>query len=226
MIWDKLFESVPFTENDIVFLREHFRVAHRNENEFYFALADPTAMKSMLDDESLHRRLLESNGTVAVSARLYFYIVLNRAFKEAGLNDQKLVEFLALALEERTSGTAPSSISDAFVGGANFYSIDVFEQLSRTGDAFRNFKLLVSVGNHLLFLTGLFPSFLKNRETRRGAPGLHYYENFGRSSYLNAAGHPLAEEFDMRGICTRLANRFSETRQVLNEVAETILFLD
>ena len=223
-MWDKMHVGMSLTERDIEFLKDHFRHACRDENAFYFLLADPASLDRLLEDDSLHQRLLDAPRTLSISPRFYFIVLLKRAFRDAGLNQPELVSFLALALEERTSESGSSA--DTLVAGNGFYTVDVLEKLSASGDAYRNFKLLVSVGNHLLFLTGLFPDFVKHRENRRGAPGLRYYEDFGRSSYLNASRHPVADEFDLRPICACLAEHFCKTRRVLNDVAEKILFLN
>jgi hypothetical protein len=95
----------------------------------------------------------------------------------------------------------------------------------QTADDSTSFYLRAHIGNHSLFMTGIFPDRVRNRTERRGAPGLRYYEEVGRANYRVASDHRLARKYDLDGIFTTLAERFQTTRLALNDLGERLITL-
>jgi hypothetical protein len=95
----------------------------------------------------------------------------------------------------------------------------------RTADEHTDFHIRVHIGNHSLFLTGVFPSRLRARAEQRSFPGLKYYEDLGRASFRTASDHRLARRHNLTGIFTTLAERFQTTRLALNNMTDRLLAL-
>jgi hypothetical protein len=183
-------------------------------------LADPHESVAILDHECLLQAVLETTGHLPITPRLYFYLLVRKSLRNAGLNDPDLADYVASVLAEfssiaRRSGPVPELL----------YSVDLLEQVQKA-TAYERFFIYSAAGNRYLFLTGIFPGFLERRERRWGAPGLGYYEQVARSSFKAAAEHPLAREFALESVYGILAHRFREMRCVLNGFSDSLVTLN
>ena len=102
------------------------------------------------------------------------------------------------------------------------YLVDIVTQIEKS-DYYHRFFLYAHLGNQTLFLSGLFPNHIRNRELRRAAPGLRYYESMGRNHFKAARNHPLAKEFGMQDLYDDLYQTFHGTRIALNELSQKLL---
>ena len=187
--------------------------------------AEPEALAVVLDQDRLLRAVLELPAPLAISPELYFYVIVRRSMKDAGIDDLEIADYVAATLADHAGGGAASRRFNGCVPDTDFtYHVDIVEKMIDASPSER-FFLEVQCGNRFLVLTGLFPHFLTRRSERRGAPDLNYYEGVARNAFLLAGRHPLAEEFAVREIYQRLGGCFSETRRALNRMAEELLFL-
>jgi hypothetical protein len=83
----------------------------------------------------------------------------------------------------------------------------------------------VAIGNYSLFLSGVFPARIRFRAERRGFPDLTYYEGVGRTQYLAASDHRLAQRYAVAEVLSTLAERFQTTRRALNDIADRLFWL-
>ena len=182
------------------------------------------SLLAILEEDKLFQAIIEMPYPLGVSAELYFFVLVRRSLTEAGIDEWRIADYVAatLALHATSnpmSGAFPDRPDVDFT-----YQMDFLEAMEGLS-AYDRFFLQVQCGNQFLVLTGLFPKFLETRASRRGAPGLRYYESVARQAYLSAGEHPLADEFDLRRLYPQLADCFNETRQALNRMADDYLFL-
>jgi hypothetical protein len=99
-----------------------------------------------------------------------------------------------------------------------------FEMLAalRTADERTSFFIRVHIGNHSLFLAGVFPERIKFRAEARGFPDLKYYESLGQTHYRVASDHRLARQFALTKVFNVLAERFQATRLALNDLSDRV----
>ena len=186
--------------------------------------SEPGSLNAILDHDRLLRAVLELPSPLTISPELYFYTIVRRSLKDAGIDDVEIADYVAATLAEN-AGSSLCPGSSGKMPDADFtYHVDIIEKMNEASPTER-FFLEVQCGNRFLVLTGLFPRFLERRAERRGAPGLNYYEGVARNAFLLAGRHPLAEEFAVRDIYRRLGDCFSETRRALNRMADEMLFL-
>jgi hypothetical protein len=95
----------------------------------------------------------------------------------------------------------------------------------QTADDRNSFYIRAHIGNHSLFLSGVFPQRIRYRAERKGFPGLSYYEELGRSNFRIASDHRLASRYELAPIYSTLSERFQETRQALNDMSERLVSL-
>ena len=161
---------------------------------------------------------------IGISPELYFFVLVRRSLVAAGIEEVRLADYVAAtlalhALGNPMSGAIPDRPDLEFT-----YQVDFLEALEEA-NTYDRFFLQVQCGNQFLVLTGLFPHFIEHRASRRGAPGIDYYESVARSAFLSASEHPLANELDLSALYPRLADCLGETRHALNRMAEEYLFL-
>lgn len=185
---------------------------------------DPGSLTAILDHDRLVKAVLELPFPLGISPQLYFYVLVRRSLKQAGIDDVEIADYVAATLAAHAAGSPLGSTRGRRPDTDFTYHIDFIEKLEGLGE-YDRFFLEVQCGNHFLVLTGLFPRFLEQRADRRGAPGLRYYEGVARHAFLVASDHPLAAEFAVSGVYHRLAECFGETRRALNRMADDYLFL-
>jgi hypothetical protein len=183
-------------------------------------LADEESRDQILDDEALFHALLERRGCLKVSTRFYFYILVRHVFRRSDIQERAVADYVAEVLAEfsrteRTRCVVPGQVQ----------SLDyLFEMLTalRTADERMGFFIRVHIGNHSLFLSGVFPERIRFRAEARGFPGLKYYEGLGRTQYRMASDHRLAQRYDLAEILGTLSERFGTTRMALNDIADRL----
>ena len=95
----------------------------------------------------------------------------------------------------------------------------------RTADDRTSFYIRVHIGNHSLFLSGVFPERIRFRAEARGFPNLRYYEGLGRTQYRMASDHRLAQRYEVANMFNTLSERFKATRMALNDISERLFSL-
>jgi hypothetical protein len=211
---------VQFTANDVDFILAVLGKKEGAVESLVSLLADPQTRDLILDDELLFRALLEQGGCLRVSPHLYFYVLVRQVLRRSGLDDRNVADYVASVLaefsrQERARQPAP--------GGRERMDY-VFEMLAalRTADDRTAFWIRAHIGDHSLFLSGVFPEHIREREQRRGAPGLGYYQELGRANYRVASHHRLAAHYELARVFDILSEKFEPARRALNDLAERV----
>src|ERR1700677_1544786 len=158
-------------------------------------LADLETRDLILDDETLFRALLEQRGCLNVSPHLYFYVLVPRVLRRSGLDDRNVADYVAEVLTEFSREERASCVLPGQSGRLRYF----FEMLTalEKADDHTAFCIRAHIGNHSLFLSGVFPGHIRHRTERRAAPGLEYYQELGRASFRAASHHRLAAQYDL-----------------------------
>lgn len=161
---------------------------------------------------------LERQGCLRVSSRFYFYILVRQVMRRSGIRDRAVADYVAEVLAEFSRTERLSCVVPGQATPLNYF----FEMLAalQTADDHTSFLIRVHIGNHSLFLSGVFPARIRFRAERRGFPDLRYYEGLGRTHYRAASDHRLARRYDVAGIFDTLAERFETARLALNDIAD------
>ena len=185
-------------------------------------LTERCHLVSILDNPALHRAMVERPLLVHASPHLYFYLLVRKSLREAGIDDAEVADYIAAVLAERA--TTPPSDPLRGIPGGFLHAVDFIAMIEQA-DGKTRFELLVAAGNQFLVLTGIFPDFVKRRSERRGAPGVGFYEGFARDSYAEASRHPLADPAGLGDVLGSLSDHLPEARRTLNRMADSLLFL-
>lgn len=215
---------IQFTAEDIQFIVSTLSQGAHDGPFLTQLLSDEETRDQILDDNTLFQRLMEHRGCLPVSDHLYFYVVVRHVLKEAGIEDRRVADYVAEMLcefsrQDRTRCTVPGQ------SGTLDY---VFEMLAalRQADDRTSFCLRAHIGNHSLFLAGVFPERIRHRAESRGFPDVSYYEGMGQANFRMASDHRLAGRYELAPIFQTLSDQFHNARVALNDVSQRLFTLD
>jgi hypothetical protein len=177
---------------------------------------------ALWDDPRLMGALLASKDLVRPSARLFFYVVLRRLLLELGVDDRAVTDYCATMVLTFGRGDRAYRIGE-HDENRYAYLVDLVEEAGRA-DGERQFRMRVHLGNFSLWLTGIFPDYIAARATRKGGPALPYYEALGRSGFLLASDHKLAETYGMHSVLRAAGQQFPVLRMALNRMSDQMMF--
>lgn len=186
-------------------------------------LSDEETRDLILDDEALFQALLERRGCLRVTSRFYFYILVRHVFLRSDIQDRRVADYVAEVLTEFSRTERARCVVPGQANPLDY----LFEMLTalRTADERTSFYIRVHIGNHSLFLSGVFPERIRFRAEARGFPNLRYYEGLGSAHYRMASDHRLAQRYEVANIFNTLAERFETTRLALNDISERLFSL-
>ncbi|MFT5496988.1 MAG: hypothetical protein ACI9TH_002390 [Kiritimatiellia bacterium] len=187
-------------------------------------LADPASRDCILDDEMLFHQLIEQPSCLQVSLHLYFYVLVRRSLRDAGFDQRELADYIASLLCHWAGSQA--FFRELHTGRRSSYEYvsDLWSMMA-SADGQARFKIQVYMGNHYLFMTGVFPDHLRHFSEQRGGPNIRFYEQAGRQGFELAAEHRLAVRSELGGIYRMLGENFHEIRQALNDLADRVCFI-
>jgi hypothetical protein len=211
---------VQFAAEDIDFILSVLGAKIETAECLTKLLADEESRDLILDDEALFHALLERRGCLRVSTRFYFYILIRHVFRRSDIQERAVADYVAEVLAE----FARTERARCVVPGQTNPLDYLFEMLTalRTADDRTSFLIRVHIGNHSLFLSGVFPERIRFRSEMRGFPDLKYYEGLGRTHFRMASDHRLAQKYEVAKIYNTLAERFQATRLALNDIADRL----
>ena len=186
-------------------------------------LGDEESRDLILDDEALFQALLERRGCLRVSSRFYFYILVRNVFRHSDIQDRAVADYVAEVLAEFSRAERARCVVPGQAAPLEY----LFEMLTalKTADDRTTFLIRMHIGNHSLFLSGVFPERIRFRAEARGFPDLKYYEGLGRTHYRMASDHHLARRYAVEKILNTLSERFEATRLALNDISERLFSL-
>jgi hypothetical protein len=166
---------VRFTAEDVEFVVSVLGPRTGSAESLVKLLADEETRDLILDDESLLRALLEQRRCLRVSTHFYFYVLVRHVFKRAGIDDRSVADYVAEVLAEYSRIENTRCVVPGRPEPLEYF----FEMLTalQTADEHTRFYVQTHIGNHSLFLSGIFPERIRYRAERKGAPDLKYYED-------------------------------------------------
>ncbi len=186
-------------------------------------LTEPETRDLILDDEALFRALLEQTGCLRVSNHFYFYVLVRQVLRRAGIEDRTVADYVAEMLTEFSHAEQSRCIVPGQTTPLDYF----FEMLAalRTADERTSFYIRAHIGNHSLFLSGVFPERIRFRAESKGFPDLKYYQELGRTNFRVASDHRLAQRYELAPIFNTLSENFEPARRALNDLSERIFSL-
>lgn len=212
------------TEADLLFICSILSPEKNSFQAIEDLLKDTDTCDLLLESEKLFEAILQSSNNLSISTHLYFYVLVNHALHSAGIHNEGVADYIASLLADKVKcknlwkeGSSPRN--------SLFYGTDLMAEMQEANHSER-FFIMAQIANQSLFFAGIFPQHIKRRCDRRAAPSLSYYESLGSANYRAACDHRLAQEFELERIFGHLSEHFVQARKALNEVGETLIFLN
>jgi hypothetical protein len=177
---------------------------------------------ALLDAPELLERLCAVHSLLVPSDHLFFYVVVRHALRRAGLEDRDVADYLAsllIAFGQRDRAFRIDWNDDQ----RHRYLVDIVQDAEQSSGE-RQFKVYAHLGNHALWLAGVFPDYIAARRVRKGGPDLSYYDSLGSRGYGQASDHALADAYGLEEIFRITAERFPAVRSALNAVSDRVFF--
>ncbi len=212
-----------FTASDIDFIVSVFASEAGSSNCLVKLFSDPDSLDAILDHELLFRALLEYNSCLQVSPHFYFYVLVRHVLRRSGIEDRMVADYVAEMLAEFASTERlrrPLPNDDRPLD----YLFEMLAALHKADDS-TQFLIRAHVGNHSLFVSGIFPDYIRFRAQFRGAPQMEYYENMGSANFRVAGDHRLAQRYELAPIFDTLSHHFHDVRLALNDMTDRLISL-
>lgn len=215
---------LTLTAADVAFILEALGRKPEDSHFLNQLLLDTDTRDQLLDHPKLHQAVLDSSLWLPISTQLYFYVLVRRCLRKAGVDDRQIADYVAAILTEFTrTERCTARVSE---GSAPLeYFFEMLAALPTVNDR-AQFELRVHMGNQALFCSGLFMPHIEYRAKRRGGPDISYYEGMGEAGYQTASQHPIARKLGLDSLLAALAECFRQARLALNDLADRVLSLD
>jgi hypothetical protein len=177
---------------------------------------------ALLDAPALMERLLALRTLVVPSEQLLFYVLVRHMLLRAEIDDRDLADYLASLLSNFGQRDRAWRI-DWNDDHTHQYLIDIVSDLEATHGN-RQFKVMAHLGNYALWLAGVFPDYIAERQRRKGGPDVSYYDSWGQQGYRLAAGHELASRLGLDRVFSVAADRFAALRGAFNGLSGQLCF--
>ena len=220
-----LVDPAAFSRKDLLFLFEHFPVPGVDAVEAIRRVHEqPNTLESILESRFVQKALFDRRTQMLdISPRLFFDVMLRHSLP--GPRDRlerNVIHYLAnlLGLFGRTERVYRLQQGD---GGHYEYLADLLQE-GLEAPSERRFLVDAHIGNYALYLSGVCAPWIEyRREYRRRPVSVEYYRRMGRSHFARAANSLQAQQFGLRDIYRRLAERFEYFRGGMQKLAETVL---
>lgn len=177
---------------------------------------------ALLDDPRLLQALVADARAARASLPLFVYVVVRHSLRELGEGERAVADYVASVVVH--FGSHDRAWRIAVHDDQTYETLTGLLADAGQGDANRSFLVRQHLANHALWLSGLFPDHVTQRQWRRGGPDLSYYDEMGRQGFRLAAEHRLAASTGLRPLLARAAGEFPLIRQALNRVSDRLLF--
>jgi len=209
---------VQFTADDIDFIVQV--LGSTSSQSLIQLLTDIETRDLILDHPRLFNAVLEQPSCLKISSRLYFYVLVRNVLRNAGIEDRNVADYVAELLSEYSRAERMQCV---LPGGGE--ALDYFFEMMaalQTADERTSFYIRAHIGNHSLFLSGVFPERIRGRAERRGFPDLKYYQEIGRANFRVASDHRLARQYALEPIFQTLSDQFEPARLALNDLSSRL----
>jgi hypothetical protein len=176
-----------------------------------------------LDREEIYKVILNSTDYLDISLELYFYVIIRHAFLRIDIYDRDVADYIATMLVRfsRTKSTKLQTIRKSpFV-----YISEVLLEIQKI-DAKEQYYWKVFLAEQSLLMVCLFREFIERQVQRSAAPGIVFYENTARSTYINIAQHQISREKQRSDLYYQISEMISEIEAALIDTKEVIFHFD
>ena len=161
---------IQFTAEDIDFIVSTLHPKAGDHQCLVKLLTDEETRDLILDNEALFHALLEHRGCLKVSTHFYFYVLVRQVLRRTGIEDRAVADYVAEILAEFSRTENSQCILPGQTASID-YLFEMLAALQKADDR-TSFLIRAHIGNHSLFMAGVFPERIRFRAETRGFPDL------------------------------------------------------
>ncbi len=211
------------TKQDYDFIAKTIGSDNQSRTAILTLCDDAEAITELLHHETLFPQIVRSTSLTTVSPWLFFYEFVYQALRGKQLNDDDLVDYVSSVCVDFSQTDVLWQFASAS-GERMIYFVDMLQVMKDLKEV-QQYYMHQHIGNVSLFLTGFFPDLIYQRNKRKGAPSLDYYESVGQTEFDAAAQSSFLYEADASPVLFKLAEYFTEVRSAINIYVDSYLNL-
>jgi hypothetical protein len=101
---------------------------------------EPAALDAILENDRLFRAVMELPMPLSISPELYFFVLVRRSLKEAGIDDLEIADYVAATLADQSGGALGSHPSGRAPDADFTYHVDIIERMNEASPSERFFS--------------------------------------------------------------------------------------
>lgn len=204
---------------------------------------DTESLKVYLASEAFLDDLHSGQLPIAVGTDVFFLVLLFQLQRKINEDERFQRDFLHQLRSTSDKSWSKSSVKsflddqhlifylvkmlDRFVDAEELYNLPnrddddyryVFEMIeaSRESNDSERYQIFCHIGNYSLYLTGVFPDYIRYRHERKNRPmDVNSYCNYGKTYYEKAAKHRLARKQSLEPVLKKLSRGYDLVRTSL-----------
>lgn len=127
------------------------------------------------------------------------------------LNDDELTIYLVSMLDKFVDAERVHQIP-SFDDEEFHYVFEMIEASQKSSDT-ESYQIFCHIGNYSLYLTGIFPDWIRYRHERKNRPmDVNDYSDYGKTYFKKAARHRLAKKKKMEPVLKKLSRGYDLAR--------------
>lgn len=183
--------------------------------DYFFFILFHQLHRKFHDDEEFHRDFKE-----ALASRS------DRSWGESSirefLEDERLLFYLVNMLGDFVETERVHQVPS--LDDREFHYVFEMIEASRTSTDSQSYRIFCHIGNYSLYLTGVFPDWIRYRHERKNRPmDVDDYSDFGKTYFNKASKHRLARKQHMEPVLKKLSDGYDLVRTSLEMLFKRVL---
>lgn len=211
---------------------------------------DPDSLRQFVGSGDFHSTLVDNDQSLSLSLEQFFTILMEQLFGRLRRDEDFREHFLRVLARVSTSQWSPNQALEflkdqdlqaylvsrmiQYADREQVYSppgedeeyryiVDLIE-LAVESDRHRSYRIYCHIGNYSLFLTGVFPAWIRHRHEVKNRPmDVDSYCEYGKTYYGRAADHDLARKNETRPVLSKLSEGYDLVRSSLVFMFQEVL---
>lgn len=212
---------------------------------------DPSSLREYLGSEPFLNDLRSYSSHLRLGTDVFFFILFHQLRRKFREEEQFRIDFKNSLSETTDRNWKQSTIQsfladqqltiylvnmlDDFIDTRNVHSMPtsedkeyhyVFEMIeaSQNSSDTEAYRIFCHIGNYSLYLTGIFPDWIRYRHERKNRPmKVDDYSDYGKTYFKRASNHRLAKEKHMKPVLKKLSQGFDLVRTGLELLFKRIV---
>lgn len=212
---------------------------------------DHQSLKVYLGSQSFFEDLMAEDSSVRLSPEILFFIMYEQ-FKRKLRDESSFQKLMIENMKENGADQISSEVSPEFFEDQSLiqYLVTMLKRFVKTNDVYKlpvnddkrykyvfemleasrdssdteSFQIFLHIGNYSLFLTGLFPEWIRYRHEHKNRPmDIDSYRKYGKTFFDRASNHRLARRRKLEPVLSKLSKGYDFVRSSVELIFRRML---